>query len=61
MVQKRIHDYRGPRSSENLNSHLVGVMPPGVYQGFHVRSDGSVSPGILVTAEGIRVEETEDA
>jgi hypothetical protein len=60
MVQKRIHDYRGPRSSENLNGHLVGVMPPGVYQGFHVRSDGSVSPGVLVTAEGIRIEETED-
>ncbi len=60
MVQKRIHDYRGPRSSENLNGHLVGVMPPGVCQGFHVRSDGSVSPGVLVTAEGIRIEETED-
>ena len=60
MVQKRIHDYRGPRSSENLNGHLVGVMPPGVYQGFHVRSDGSVSPGVLVTAEGVRIEETED-
>jgi hypothetical protein len=60
MVQKRIHDYRGPRSSENLNGHLVGVMPSGVYQGFHVRSDGNVSPGVLVTAEGIRVEETED-
>jgi hypothetical protein len=60
MVQRRIHDYRGPRSSENLNGHLVGVMPPGVYQSFHVRSDGSVSPGVLVTAEGTRIEETED-
>ena len=60
MVQKRIHDYRGPRSSENLNSHLLGIVPPGVYQGFQVRSDGSVSPGMLITPEGIRIEETED-
>ena len=60
MVQKRIHDYRGPRSSENLNGHLLGIVPPGVYQGFQVRSDGSVSPGMLITAEGIRIEETED-
>jgi len=59
MVQKRIHDYRGPRSSENLNDHLVGVVPPGVYEGFHVAADGSVSPGMLITPEGIRVEETE--
>jgi hypothetical protein len=59
MVQKRIHDYRGPRSSENLNCHLLGVVPPGVYEGFQVNPDGSVSPGMLVTPEGIRIEETE--
>ena len=59
MVQKRIHDYRGPRSSENLNGHLLGVIPPGVYEGFQVASDGSVSPGMLITPEGIRIEETE--
>ena len=59
MVQKRIHDYRGPRSSENLNGHLLGVIPPGVYEGFHVNPDGSVSPGMLITPEGIRIEETE--
>jgi len=59
MVQKRIHDYRGPRSSENLNGHLLGVVPPGVYEGFQVNPDGSVSPGMLVTPEGIRIEETE--
>ena len=59
MTQKRIHDYRGPRSSENLNGHLVGTIPPGVYQGFHVAADGSVSPGMLITPEGIRIEETE--
>jgi len=59
MTQKRIHDYRGPRSSENLNGHLVGVVTSGVYQGFHVAADGSVSPGMLITPEGIRIEETE--
>jgi len=59
MVQKRIHDYRGPRSSENLNDHLLGVVPPGVYEGFQVNPDGSVSPGMLITPEGIRIEETE--
>ena len=59
MVQKRIHDYRGPRSSENLNGHLLGVVPPGVYEGFHVAADGSISPGMLITPEGIRIEETE--
>jgi hypothetical protein len=59
MVQKRIHDYRGPRSSENLNGHLLGVFPPGVYEGFQVNPDASVSPGMLITPEGIRVEETE--
>ena len=59
MVQKRIHDYRGPRSSENLNNHLLGVFPPGVYEGFQVNPDGSVSPGMLITPEGIRIEETE--
>ena len=59
MVQKRIHDYRGPRSSENLNGHLLGVVPPGVYEGFQVASDGSVTPGMLITPEGIRIEETE--
>ena len=59
MVQKRIHDYRGPRSSENLNGHLLGVFPPGVYEGYQVNPDASVSPGMLITPEGIRIEETE--
>ena len=59
MAQKRTHDYRGPRSSENLNGHLLGVVPPGVYEGFQVNPDGSVSPGMLITPEGIRIEETE--
>jgi len=59
MAQTRIHDYRGPRSSEDLNEKLVGIMLPGVYRGFHVGKDGSVSPGVLLTAEGVRIEESE--
>ena len=59
MAQTRIHDYRGPRSSEDLNEKLVGILLPGVYRGFHVGKDGSVSPGILLTAEGVRIEESE--
>jgi len=59
MAQKRIHDYRSPRSSEDLNEKLVGIMLPGVYRGFHVGKDGSVSPGILLTAKGVRIEESE--
>jgi len=57
MAQKRIHDYRGARSSENLNEHLLGVFPPGVYEGFVVSSDAQVSPGVLITPEGIRISE----
>jgi hypothetical protein len=59
MAQKRIHDYRGPRSSENLNRHLVSLIPPGVYAGFRVDVGGWISPGVLLTAEGVRLEETE--
>ena len=59
MVQRRTHDYRGPRSSENLNGHLLGTVPHGVYDGFHVSPDGSVTSGMLITPEGIRIEETE--
>ena len=59
MVQKRTHDYRGPRSSENLNGHFIGVVPYGIYEGFQVNPDGSVSPGMLITPEGIRIDETE--
>ena len=59
MAQTRIHDYRGPRSSENLNGHLVGVVPSGIYEGFHVFANGNVSPGMLITPEGVRIRDTE--
>lgn len=58
MAQNRTHDYRGPRSSEQLNRHLVDLMPSGVYKGFHVAKDGTLSAGVLLTPEGIRIEET---
>jgi len=59
MTQKRIHDYRGPRSSEDLNRKLVGIIPAGVYEGFAVQTDGSIDPGILFTIDGVRIEEDE--
>ena len=59
MTQTRIHDYRGPRSSEDLNRKLVGLLAPGVYRGFHVGADGAISPGLLLTAGGVTVEEDE--
>ena len=55
--QTRIHDYRGPRSSEDLNRKVVGILQPGVYEGFNVAADGTISPGVLLTKEGVRIEE----
>ncbi len=59
MTQKRIHDYRGPRSSEDLNRKLVGIIPAGVYEGFTIQTNGTIEPGILFTADGVRIEEDE--
>ena len=57
MAQNRTHDYRGERSSAHLNRKLVGIIPPGVYSGFTVSVDGTIAPGVLMTADGVRVEE----
>ena len=57
MAQNRTHDYRGERSSANLNRKFVDIIPPGVYSGFTVAVDGTIAPGVLMTAEGIRIEE----
>jgi len=59
MTQTRIHDYRSPRSSADLNKKFVGLVAPGIYRGFHVSMTGLLSPGILLTSEGVRIEETE--
>ena len=58
MSQSRIHDYHSPRSTADLNKKFVGLITPGVYQGFHISNTGLLSPGILITAEGVRIEET---
>ena len=58
-MQTRIHDYRSPRSSADLNKKFVGLVAPGIYRGFHVSMTGLLSPGILLTSEGVRIEETE--
>ncbi len=58
-MQQRIHEYRAPRSSAELNRKFVHLVPPGVYQGFGFHPDGTLDPGVLVTAEGVRLEETE--
>jgi len=58
-MQTRIHDYRSPRSSADLNRKFVGLVAPGIYRGFHVSLTGLLSPGILLTSEGVRIEETE--
>ena len=59
MTQKRIHDYRGPRSSEDLNRKLVDIIPSGVYAGFTVETNGTINSGVLMTADGVRIEEDE--
>ena len=57
MSQSRIHDYRSPRSSADLNKKLVGVLPSGVYGGFTVHENGDIDPGVILTADGVRIKE----
>lgn len=57
MSQSRIHDYRSPRSSADLNKKLVGILPAGVYGGFTVQENGNIDSGVLLTPEGVRIEE----
>lgn len=59
MAQVRTHDYRAPRSSDGLNKFPQGLIPVGVYEGLQVDVDGTISAGWLLTAEGVRIEETE--
>ncbi len=59
MAQVRTHDYRAPRSTEGLNKFPQGIIPVGVYEGLQVSADGTISAGWLLTAEGVRIEETE--
>ncbi len=57
MTQLRIHDYRSPRSSADLNKKLVSILPAGVYDGFTVQENGDVDPGVILTSDGVRIEE----
>ncbi len=57
MSQERIFDYRAPRSTHLLNNKFVGLMPPGVYNGYHVSTAGEISPGVLLTKDGVKISE----
>ena len=71
MTQSRIWDYGAPRKSALLNEHFVGVIPTKrVYRGYNVMATSpaslhldididSTGSSVLVTDQGVRVEETE--
>lgn len=62
-MQLRTFDFHAPEDTELLNGRFRGVIPPGVYQGFQVENGSpgfvTIRTGVLVTADGVRVEETE--
>ncbi len=58
MTQNRSLDYQAEHSTRLLNRKQIGVIPPGVYQGFHIAANGLIDPGVLMTADGVRIEET---
>lgn len=71
MVQQITTQYHAFDTSENQNKRLSGVVPAGVYSGFRVRPNGGSAntldiitgndtSSVLVTSEGVRVEETGD-
>lgn len=77
MAQTRTHDFSSPRSASLLNRGRKDVNPPGVYVGFDVvvQGAGTFGPaggaiqvehttdsrGILVSREGVRIEENSPA
>lgn len=71
MAQIRTTRYHSPDTSRNQNLQLAGLVRPGVYAGYKVVPStegsnrlsiirGSDPASILVTQEGVRVEETDD-
>lgn len=72
MTQLRVWDFGAPRKSQYLNDHFVGIVPTKrVYDGYNVRETGPASlnldikldgspTSILMTEEGVRIEETSD-
>ena len=57
MSQQRIFDYRSPNSTELLNNKFTNILPAGIYDGFTVSKNGQISPGVLLTKEGVRISE----
>ena len=57
MSQQRIFDYRSPNSTELLNKKFTNILPAGIYDGFTVSKNGQISPGVLLTKEGVRISE----
>jgi hypothetical protein len=71
MTQSRSVSFHALDTSALHNARLVGTLRPGVYSGFRLRPNGAetnkldVTSGddalsILLTAQGVRIEETED-
>jgi hypothetical protein len=71
MAQIRTTRYHSPDTSRNQNLQLAGLVRPGVYSGYKVVPategsnrlsivKGAAVSSILVTEEGVRIEETED-
>lgn len=58
MAQKIYFPYKFSGSSNTHNLRLVGLLPAGVYQGFKVALDGTISPGVLLTEGGVKIEES---
>lgn len=63
-MQLRTFDYHAPEDTALLNGRFRGIVPVGVYQGYQVESGTagfvSIRTGVLVTVDGVRVEETEN-
>lgn len=69
MSQVRIFLYHDLESSQTFNTRMANVIRPGVYKGFRVRrnassgalldiSHGEDDTSVLVTVEGVRIQET---
>jgi len=71
MAQLRIWDFGAPRKSKYLNDHFRAIVPvKTIYRGYRVEATptpslsldinlGGSMPSVLMTEEGIRIEETE--
>jgi hypothetical protein len=58
MSQTRTHDYGAARTAAGLNRKLARIVPAGVYEGMNVAVNGTISPGMLYSADGVRIEES---